>query len=73
VSLSFDALQVLDLVPYQQQDPADAFGVENGYVAETPADAFTGKKDAALTPSQQLRQRAAAIPDDEDEDEEAPF
>jgi len=71
VSLSFDALQVLDLVPYQQKDPGDVFGVENGYVAETPANAFTEsvKENAeALTPSQRLRQQqsAAVVADDED-------
>lgn len=73
VSLSFDALQVLDLVPYAHKDPADAFGVENGYVAETPADAFTEKdkaKEEPLTPSQRLKQKAAAVADD---DEEMPF
>jgi hypothetical protein len=71
VSLSFEALQVLDLVPYERKDPGDAFGVENGYVAETPADVFTnGKGDKALTPSQRLAQRAAAPADD---DEEIPF
>lgn len=71
VSLSFDALQVLDLVPYQQRDPGDAFGVENGYVAETPANAFTDSvndNSEALTPSQRLRQQqsTSVVADDED-------
>lgn len=60
VSLSFEALQVLDLVPYERTAPADAFGVENGYVVDTPAEAFTGGEEA-LTPSQRLQQRAAQV------------
>lgn len=64
VSLSFEALQVLDLVPYERTAPADAFGVENGYVVETPADSFTNQvqeKAEALTPSQLLQRRAAQV------------
>ena len=64
VSLSFEALQVLDLVPYERTAPADAFGVENGYVVATPADSFTNQVQEtaeALTPSQRLQQRAAQV------------
>jgi hypothetical protein len=64
VSLSFEALQVLDLVPYERKAPADAFGVENGYVVDTPADSFTDQvqeKAEALTPSQRIQQRAAQV------------
>lgn len=64
ISLSFEALQVLDLVPYERTAPADAFGVENGYVIDTPAETFTDsvkEKEAALTPSQRLQQRAAQV------------
>lgn len=71
VSLSFDALQVLDLVPYQQRDPADAFGVENGYVAETPAEAFTGsvkEKEQPMTPSQRIQRRAAELQRETEDD-----
>ena len=84
ISLSFEALQVLDLVAYERTAPADAFGVENGYVIDTPAESFTDSvkgKEAALTPSQRLQQRAAQVraeapavlagPDPEDP--EAPF
>ena len=46
ISLSLEAVQVLDLVPYEQRDPGDAFGVENGYVVDTPADAFEEDKEA---------------------------
>jgi len=82
VSLSFEALQVLDLVPYERKDPGDAFGVENGYVAETPADAFTNpvqEKAEALTPSQLIQQRAAQVRAEAPgvlaaaDDEEVPF
>jgi hypothetical protein len=64
VSLSFEALQVLDLVAYERKAPADAFGVENGYVVDTPADSFTDQvqeKAEALTPSQRIQQRAAQV------------
>lgn len=64
VSLSFEALQVLDLVAYERSAPADAFGVENGYVVDTPADSFTNsvkEKEEPLTPSQRLQQRAAQV------------
>jgi hypothetical protein len=64
VSLSFEALQVLDLVAYERTAPADAFGVENGYVVATPADSFTDsvkEKEEPLTPSQLLQQRAAQV------------
>ena len=64
ISLSFEALQVLDLVAYERTAPADAFGVENGYVIDTPAESFTDsvkEKEAALTPSQRLQQRAAQV------------
>jgi hypothetical protein len=64
VSLSFEALQVLDLVEYAHTPPADAFGVENGYVINTPADSFTNQvqeKAEALTPSQLLQRRAAQV------------
>lgn len=84
ISLSFEALQVLDLVPYERTAPADAFGVENGYVLDVPAESFTDsvkEKEAALTPSQRLQQRAAqvraeapaALAGPDPEDEEAPF
>lgn len=76
VSLSFEALQVLDLVPYERKDPGDAFGVENGYVAETPADAFTQEKkeEEALTPSQRIQRRAAELQNEPlADDEEIPF
>lgn len=65
VSLSFEALQVLELVPYERTAPGDAFGVENGYVVDTPADSFTDPVkenfEEALTPSQRLQQRAAQV------------
>lgn len=65
VSLSFEALQVLELVPYERTAPGDAFGVENGYVVDTPADFFTDPVkenfEEALTPSQRLQQRAAQV------------
>jgi hypothetical protein len=64
VSLSFEALQVLDLVAYERTAPADAFGVENGYVVATPADSFTDsvkEKEGPLTPSQLLERRAAKV------------
>ena len=69
ISLSLEAVQVLDLVPYEQRDPSDAFGVENGYVVDTPADAFSGG-DEQLTPSQRLQRQAAQQQQDE---EEIPF
>ena len=59
-----ERLQVLDLVAYERTAPADAFGVENGYVVETPADSFTNQvqeKAEALTPSQLLQRRAAQV------------
>ena len=64
VSLSFEALQVLDLVAYERTAPVDAFGVENGYVIDTPAESFTNQvqeKAEALTPSQRIQQRAAQV------------
>ena len=64
VSLSLEALQVLDLVAYERTAPADAFGVENGYVVDTPADSFTNsvkENEEPLTPSQRLQQRAAQV------------
>ena len=64
ISLSFEALQVLDLVAYERTAPADAFGVENGYVIDTTEESFTDsvkEKEAALTPSQRLQQRAAQV------------
>jgi hypothetical protein len=76
VSLSFEALQVLDLVEYLRKDPGDAFGVENGYVADTPANAFTeDKKEEELTPSQRIQRRAAELQNESlyDDEEEAPF
>lgn len=64
VSLSFEALQVLDLVPYERREPGEAFGVENGYVVDTPADSFTNpvkENEEALTPSQRIQRRAAQV------------
>ena len=73
VSLSLEAVQVLDLVPYERLDPANAFGEENGYVLDTPANAFTEeKKEEALTPSQRIQRRAAELSDELSEDE-VPF
>ena len=79
VSLSFEALQVLELVPYERTAPGDAFGVEKGYVVDTPADSFADPVkenfEEALTP----RQRAAQVRADaraalaQADDEEAPF
>lgn len=66
VSLSFEGLQILDLVPYERKGPSEAFGIENGYVVETPADAFTPAKDESLSPSQRLKQRAVQSADDEE-------
>lgn len=60
VSLSLEAVQVLDLVPFERIDPASAFGVENGYVLDTPAAAFADTEEA-LTPSQRLQQRASQV------------
>lgn len=77
VSLSFEALQVLDLVPYERKDPADAFGVENGFVADTTADAFTdtaAQPAEELTPSQRIQRRAAELrANPPADDEEIPF
>lgn len=78
ISLSLEAVQVLDLVPYEQRDPADAFNEENGYVADTPANAFSGSSDdESLTPSQRIQRRAAELranpPALDDDDEEVPF
>ncbi len=62
VSLSLEAVQVLDLVAYEQRNPADAFGEENGYVVDTPANAFTGSSDdESLSPSQRIQRRAAEL------------
>ena len=78
VSLSLEAVQVLDLVPYEQRDPADAFNEENGYVADTPANAFSGgSSEEPLMPSQR-RQRLATPTrppayEGEGDDEEVPF
>jgi hypothetical protein len=82
VSLSFEALQVLDLVPYERTAPADVFGVENGYVLDVPAESFTEpvqEKAEALTPSQRIQQRAAQVRAEAPaalalaDDEETPF
>jgi hypothetical protein len=74
VSLSFEALQVLDLVEFEREDPANAFGVENGYVAKTPADAFTTPPAEQLTPSQRIQKRAAELQSESlADDEELPF
>jgi hypothetical protein len=69
ISLSLEAVQVLDLVPYEQRDPGDAFGVENGYVVDTPADAFGGG-DKELSPSQKLQRQWQG---EEPSEEEVPF
>lgn len=64
VSLWLDAVQVLDLVPYERVSAADAFGVENGYVVETPAAAFPAAEPAAAQPmsmSERLRQRSMQV------------
>ena len=60
VSLSLEAIQVIDLVEYERKDPGDAFGVETGYVADAKADAFT-EDDSDLSPSQRLQRRAAQV------------
>lgn len=73
VSLSLEGVQVLDLVPYERINPADAFGEENGYVLDTPANAFAEeKKEEQLIPSQRIQRRAAEYSNEYD-DEEAPF
>jgi len=65
VSLNLDAVQVLDLVPYERVSAADVFGVENGYVVDTPAAAFATPEPAAaaapLSMSEKLRQRATQV------------
>lgn len=82
ISLSFEALQVLDLVAYERTAPADVFGVENGYVLNVPAESFTDpvqEKAEALTPSQRIQQRAAQVRAEAPaalalaDDEETPF
>lgn len=70
ISLSLEAVQVLDLVPYEARDPADAFGEENGYVVDTPANNFASV-DKPLTPSQRIQQRAAEL--EQLDDDEVPF
>ena len=71
VSLSFEALQVLGLVPYERTAPGDAFGVENGYVVDTPADSFTDPVKENFEEARTPRQRLRSI--FEDADEEIPF
>lgn len=79
ISLSLEAVQVLDLVPYEGKDPRDAFDEEDGYVADTKAAAFPEEKqdEAALTPSQRIQRRAAEqaawASAQSQEDEEIPF
>lgn len=75
VSLSLEAVQVLDLVPYEKLDPGSAFSEENGYVVDTPAAAFADDKEEALTPSQRLQRRAAQVRNEAPDldDEEIPF
>lgn len=73
VSLSFEALQVIDLVPYERLDASQLFQDEDGYVADKTADAF-GTDDSALPPSQRLQRRAAQTAAKAAElDEEVPF
>lgn len=61
ISLSLDAVQVLDLVPFEKRDPADAFDVvSDGYVADSTADVFT-EDDSQLSPSQRLARLAAQV------------
>lgn len=80
ISLSLEAVQVLDLVPYESMDPRDAFDEEDGYVADPRAAAFDEEKpEDTLTPSQRIQRRAAeqaawaSKVDNFDDDEEAPF
>ena len=66
MSLELESIQVLDLVSYSKDDVADAFGVEDGYVLETPAaqTPFEAEAPAACTPpsfAEQLKQRAAEV------------
>ena len=66
MSLELDAVQVLDLVSYSKDDVTAAFGVEDGYVLETPAAQapFEAEAPAACTPpsfAEQLKQRAAEV------------
>jgi len=75
ISLSLEAVQVLDLVEYQHRDPADAFGEENGYVVDTPAAAFgdASSDDETLSPSERIRLRAQELRDHPPEDDDVPF
>ena len=78
ISLSLEAVQVLDLVPYEGRDPRDAFDEEDGYVADTKAAAFDEEKpsDEPLTPSQRLQRRAAEQADwaaNQPSEEDVPF
>ena len=60
VSLSLEAVQVIDLVPYERKDPGELFEAESGYVADATADVFT-EDDSQLSPSQRLQRRAAQV------------
>lgn len=79
ISLSLEAVQVLDLVPYEGKDPRDAFDEEEGYVADPRAAAFDEEKpEDTLTPSQRIQRRAAeqadwAAKQRPGDDEEIPF
>lgn len=78
ISLNLEALQVLDLVPYEGKDPRDAFDEEEGYVADPRAAAFDDNRrsDEPLTPSQRIQQRAAEVRkwnENLEDDEEVPF
>jgi hypothetical protein len=81
LSLWLEALQVIDLVPYESRDMAEGFDdVEGGYVADTSTDGFERHDAPAAAPApaaeakpmtlaQKLAARAAQVEEEKAEDE----
>ncbi len=83
LSLWLEALQVIDLVPYEARDMAEGFDdVEGGYVADTSTEGFERHEapaadapsmpPAQMTLAQKLAARAAQV-EEEKAEEEIPF
>lgn len=77
ISLDLSAVQVLDLVPYEMPDPTGAFAEEDGYeVEEAPETAvFSAEPETASCGvlDRARRQRAAAVAQPVDDDDDLPF
>lgn len=83
LSLWLEALQVVDLVPYEARDMAEGFDeVEGGYVADTSTEGFERHEAPATAPApeakpltlaQKLAARAAQVEEEKAAEDEVPF